>query len=979
MRRNITVQLILSLSLLVAACQTGSPVRKLDTERVTPVKKAATGVSSQPLASAGIPAASVSATGALVPNSGVASRGMRVLSGSVKLLSDQGGSLISNNGAALIFGPDGAVISPETGRVLSNNSGNLISNNGGNLIGKTKFYGLRSQSSLAEDRLAEATVEVVDAEGRALLDADGDPVQALSDRDGNYVLNALLPDENLILRVRLNERLAGAGAELRAMLVAKTLGASATLDIDTSASLAAHYVLGEYVKGQQNVFNRLPQDANRDLRNEVEKARGLLPAQVPGYQPAAMVKLLAGLRQQARPLNETLEQVKVLLLGQERLGEGLPALDVPLAEPGALVDDGAGGFLVAEERVGRLRRVSADGRVSTYMDRLQGQMKRNVVALFDVFRARDGQLYMSGTQAQGHGIHRLGLDGTLTQLVGGRAHGRAVVGQPALASETSTRALWVDEDGTLWFGEDTRAEGGVRVLSVGPDGVVREPASPLPSWQKGNVVGLVRGSDRAMYALVAVGGGASHVARWAPGESAWSEFAKVEGVGARGDLVNALDGGLWVSEDLAGKLFHLALDGTRRVLLDKAAGSPIQRPGDMLPRADGSLLVLDAVAGVVYRVDATGGTEPVAGLDPRRALDLEKGIALNAPQGLALDAAGRVLIAERGANAIQVWNGSALSLLAGGAQGAPKVKQSLTSATFNGPVGVVARAGLVYVVDRGNATLRVIDEMAGEVRVVARPALALPLPVAPGVDLASTELSFADAFSFTAGANGPLYFTASYRNQVVRVDEKGQGRLLAGTGEKGDSGDGGPAVQARLDLPGGAVVTPAGDLLVADVSNMRIRRVVDPAGSAPRIEAFAGLPRAQAVARLEASYAGGDEGRPATEAAFAAPAAMCFDGAGNLYVAEMGTAYTFLLPTLPAGEPLLDVESLPLLPPRIRRIDVQGRIATLVGPGGTFLKDPTAPDALVLPSSLLVDSQGRLVVADAGANVVRFFPLRIAP
>jgi hypothetical protein len=65
---------------------------------------------------------------------------------------------------------------------------------------------------------------------------------------------------------------------------------------------------------------------------------------------------------------------------------------------------------------------------------------------------------------------------------------------------------------------------------------------------------------------------------------------------------------------------------------------------------------------------------------------------------------------------------------------------------------------------------------------------------------------------------------------------------------------------------------------------------------------------------------------------------------------------------------------LPGLPPRIRRIAPDGTITTIAGPGGKFFPDPTAEDALYVPTSLVVTPDGRLVITDIGSNLVRILP-----
>ena len=66
-------------------------------------------------------------------------------------------------------------------------------------------------------------------------------------------------------------------------------------------------------------------------------------------------------------------------------------------------------------------------------------------------------------------------------------------------------------------------------------------------------------------------------------------------------------------------------------------------------------------------------------------------------------------------------------------------------------------------------------------------------------------------------------------NQVARVAADGAVTVLAGTGDRGFAGDGGPAALAKLSHPSGVAVPPDGSVLIADQYNDRIRRV-DPSG-----------------------------------------------------------------------------------------------------------------------------------------------------
>jgi serine/threonine-protein kinase len=84
--------------------------------------------------------------------------------------------------------------------------------------------------------------------------------------------------------------------------------------------------------------------------------------------------------------------------------------------------------------------------------------------------------------------------------------------------------------------------------------------------------------------------------------------------------------------------------------------------------------------------------------------------------------------------------------------------------------------------------------------------------------------------------DGSLYVADAGAHRVRRVDPAGIITTVAGVGERGCTGDGGPATAAALAAPSGLAVGPEGSLYIADASNNRIRRVT-PDG---RITTYAG-------------------------------------------------------------------------------------------------------------------------------------------
>lgn len=142
--------------------------------------------------------------------------------------------------------------------------------------------------------------------------------------------------------------------------------------------------------------------------------------------------------------------------------------------------------------------------------------------------------------------------------------------------------------------------------------------------------------------------------------------------------------------------------------------------------------------------------------------------------------------------------------------------------------------------------------------------------------------------------SGRVFIADTLNNRVRRVDPDGTIRTVAGTGEAGYAGDGKPATAAKLNLPTGLAIGFGDALLIADTGNNVIREL----GRDGIISTIAGTG--------EAGYRA--DGGPALSASFHAPGGLAFDDEGDLYIADT-------------------------LNQRIRRVDVRGDISTVVGTG----------------------------------------------
>jgi len=131
-------------------------------------------------------------------------------------------------------------------------------------------------------------------------------------------------------------------------------------------------------------------------------------------------------------------------------------------------------------------------------------------------------------------------------------------------------------------------------------------------------------------------------------------------------------------------------------------------------------------------------------------------------------------------------------------------------------------------------------------------------------------------FDVAFDAAGNLYFSDTFNCRIRRVDARsGTISTIAGNGDKGYAGDGGPATAAALNEPYGIVLDRAGNIFVADRLNRRVRR----------IDAATGIITTTAGTG-EAAYGG--DGGPATQAGLAEPNGLAFDAAErHLYITDV--------------------------------------------------------------------------------------------
>jgi uncharacterized protein (TIGR03437 family) len=360
-----------------------------------------------------------------------------------------------------------------------------------------------------------------------------------------------------------------------------------------------------------------------------------------------------------------------------------------------------------------------------------------------------------------------------------------------------------------------------------------------------------------------------------------------------------------------------------------ATSATLDRPNGVALDAAGNLYI------ACDKIDVrkvTGGTITTIAGRPAFGFSGDGGPAINALfdviYGIAVDSAANLYIADFNrirrvtANGIvDTFAGNRRFRFSGDGGAA-------TGATLNlvQPGGIAANAsGDLYIAD--TLTYRVRKVSGGTITTVAGNGS----PGFSGDGGPATAASMSSPAAITLDAAGNLYIADGNR---IRKVSGGIIMTVAGTGDQGLSGDGGPATSASLNYPVGIAVDAAGNLYIAESSfSNRIRKV-----SGGIITTLAGT----------GAYGFSGDGGPATNATFSGALAVAVDRAGNVYIADFNSN-------------------------RVRKVS-GGIITTVVGNGaGEFSGDggPATSAAIYGPYGLAVDSIGNLYIGDSFNDRVR--------
>lgn len=228
---------------------------------------------------------------------------------------------------------------------------------------------------------------------------------------------------------------------------------------------------------------------------------------------------------------------------------------------------------------------------------------------------------------------------------------------------------------------------------------------------------------------------------------------------------------------------------------------------------DGNLYVADSGNNLLRKITPKGVASTLAQFAPNNGRTVST-------QGVAVAGDGTVFVSDPALNQIlRVTGAGKVSLLSGVKEGG-SLNGPVKMASFLQPQGLaVDPAGVLYVADTGNNCIRRITP-DGRVSTLAGTGV-------PGDrDGSATEAQFDRPYGLAVDHDGNLFVTETVGNKIRRVAPDGSVVTVAGTGETGTAD--GRGNRASFDGPRGILVAEDGSLYVADSLNARIRKVVLP-------------------------------------------------------------------------------------------------------------------------------------------------------
>jgi sugar lactone lactonase YvrE len=487
-------------------------------------------------------------------------------------------------------------------------------------------------------------------------------------------------------------------------------------------------------------------------------------------------------------------------------GEGGPATQAKLNFPYAIAVDSSNNLYIADLDNNLIRKVTLDGKITTFAGGGQDANNTPVEGAFrtNTFLTPNGLAVDSAgniyTSDGNHNlIRKIRTDGTVVTVAGNGTNGFS--GDGGLATSASLNALnaavAVDSAGNLFITDN------LRVRKIGTNGIINTIAGTGAYGHTGDGGPAVNATLEGTSGLFVDGAGNLYVAEDAsvrkinPG----GIISTVAGTGGAAPLG---DGGPASAAGL--NPVGIQLDGSGRMYI-------ADRGNHRVRNVD--------VAGIITTLAGSGATNSFGDGGPATAAGLDK------PTSIAFDANDNLYIADSLGNKVRkVTSDGVITSFAGtGAAGYSGDGGPATQAALTYPKRIATDLlGNLYIADVNNNRIRKVDRNGVITNFAGNGqggCCSLAGDGGPAVDafLGHNE-------GVTADKAGNIYIANRANNAVRKVDTKGVITTIAGNGQYGYSGDGGPALNAALDPISQVSVDPAGNIYVSsDYHPGRIRKI----------------------------------------------------------------------------------------------------------------------------------------------------------
>jgi sugar lactone lactonase YvrE len=607
--------------------------------------------------------------------------------------------------------------------------------------------------------------------------------------------------------------------------------------------------------------------------------------------------------------------------GTTYVGDGSSATSAIIRNPGSTAVDSAGNLYIADFSDNRIRRVDArTGTILTvagtgrfgYSGDGGPATAATLASANDVALDSAGNLYICDTF--NCRVRKVSAaTGIITTVAGRSDYGYSGDGGPATEAVLNfPLGIAIDSSDNLWIADSTN--NAIRKVDATTGKIATVAGTGTAGFSGDNGPALSARFNHP-YSLTVDGGGNAYVADY--------QNQRVRKIAAATGIVTTVAGNGTLGLTGDGGLATLAtLYYPTGVAVDTSGNLLISHIG-LVRRVASDTGIISTVAGTGF-LDFSGDGRPAT----------EANIAVVA---VSVDAADNLFVSDYINGRIRRVDAATriVSTVAGNGDQGLGDKGPASAAILYYPYGIAIDADSnLYIADTFNSRIRKVAAATGIITTVAGSGAFGP----SGDGGAATQAQLEYPRDVAVDVAGNLFITDTLNNRIRKVTAAtGVIDTVAGSGDEGFSGDGGPAKSAALQQPHGAVLDRAGNIYIADTLNHRIRKVTASTGvittvAGTGVEGFSG------------------DGGAATAARIAQPDSVMVDSAGNLYIAD---TYNH----------------------RVRKVDVATGIITTVAGNGTrgFSGEggPAISASMRYPSGVALDSAGNLYVADSFNSIIR--------